>query len=571
MNSKLTNYLLVAILLLAAVLRLANLGSGDVIGSDEALYAFRAVGMLDYDVAEFQPTPLELADPDIPWWTKFSFHDHPPLVFFVQHVFMKVFGENNFGFRLPSAILGILSVWLIFLVGREMCRRTAPALAPVLGLVAAAISAVTVNHVYISRLGIQEAYVIFFLLLSSYLFLRSLDDSRYLLWLGAALGLAFLTKYTTAILVPIFLTYLVIFRRDYFKNRRFWLAVLIALAVSSPIIIYNLGLYARFGHFDFQLSYVFGQNPEIWKVAPGKEEIGTLGDRLRNFIPNFYKTSSWGFSSFFLLSIPLFAWLYVRRGKTLIKQKAFADIALAWLILLLLAIGPTTRFLTVLTPFIAIEIAWLFMFCCEKLSAGRRKIALGGLVAFVVLAILYSINSLIIGYPVGPQFWTWSAVRFDTYNWGYNELDGFLRAELDGKRPAISFNMRYRFLQEVSNRALADTQLRELQPLPALIIYDDNVQNAAQLWILDRLQIYHGWPVLKLQAYLQMFDQLGPDFFSKAGFRNYYFITPTNRVPWKKSPTDLGLQFEQQFAASGFSPIVLQNKKGDDVFRIYKY
>src|SRR3989338_9413348 len=108
--------ILFAILVIAAILRLWNLEIGDTL-SDEVLYSFRAIGMLDFDEAADQTTPLEWFDPSIPSWTKFSFHDHPPLVFAVQHLFMRVLGETPFAFRLPSALLGIASVYLLYLMG----------------------------------------------------------------------------------------------------------------------------------------------------------------------------------------------------------------------------------------------------------------------------------------------------------------------------------------------------------------------------------------------------------------------------------------------------------------------
>src|SRR3989344_7716658 len=113
---KKNSWLLPVIVLTASVLRLWSLGSGDTL-SDEVLYSVRAIGMLDFDEAAEQTTPLEWFDPYIPSWTKFSFHDHPPLVFAVQHVFMRVLGETTFAFRLPSAFLGIAAVYLLYLIG----------------------------------------------------------------------------------------------------------------------------------------------------------------------------------------------------------------------------------------------------------------------------------------------------------------------------------------------------------------------------------------------------------------------------------------------------------------------
>src|SRR3990167_1212834 len=96
-----TKHWLVLILVLAAVLRFWGLSRGDTV-NDEVFYGFRAVGLMDFDEAADQTTPLEWFDLSagsgqipVPSWTKFSFHDHPPLVFWVQHFSILVFGENN--------------------------------------------------------------------------------------------------------------------------------------------------------------------------------------------------------------------------------------------------------------------------------------------------------------------------------------------------------------------------------------------------------------------------------------------------------------------------------------------
>ncbi len=530
-------------------MRLWNLSVGDLTGSDEVLYSFRAIGLLDFDLAKQQTTPLEWTDPNVPWWAKLSFHDHPPLVFLVQNVFMKIFGENYFAFRLPSAIFGVLSVYLVYLIIQQLNPSKK------IALLASSFTAVTVNHVYISRLAIQESYVIFFLLLGSLLFLKSLRQDKYLLWLGLALGLSFLTKYTTFILVPIFISYLLFFQRDYFKNKKLWLAILMTLAISSPILIYNIQLYRNFGHFDFQISYIFGQQPEVWKAAPGKEEIGSLMNRLRNFIPNLYKTNSPVFISLFFISI----------FSLMSRDKRFLDLSLFWLIILMFFVGPTNRFLTMLTPFIAMETAWFFN---DKIKFISILLS-----AFLIFEVLYSFNSQILAYPFGPQFWAFSKIRYDQYDWGYRELDKFLRKELEGKMPLMALNLRYKFLEAIQNKAIAQGKAGDLEIYPALIIYDYNFHESAQLWNLERLQIYHAWPILKTEEYLSMLNQNGSDFFEKAGIKTYYFIKPTEKLPLKRADklTNAGALFEQELLKNNIFPAALYNKRGDEVFRIYKF
>ncbi|MEK9175368.1 MAG: glycosyltransferase family 39 protein, partial [Patescibacteria group bacterium] len=123
---------IILIILLAAFLRLYGLSHGDTM-NDESLMAFRSIGLIDFDEAAWQTTPFEWFDPlvkfsptvpeeykigtGIPWWAHLSWHDHPPLVFLVQNIFISIFGEHAWAFRLPSAILGVISVYFIYLIG----------------------------------------------------------------------------------------------------------------------------------------------------------------------------------------------------------------------------------------------------------------------------------------------------------------------------------------------------------------------------------------------------------------------------------------------------------------------
>ena len=541
MNKK---YLLISILIIAALLRFWGLQNGDPRG-DEVFYGFRAIGPLDFDNAPAQPTPLELMNPNTPWWTSLSFHDHPPLVFWIQYAFMGIFGENVFAFRLPSAILGVASVYFLYLIGSLLFSRR-------VGLLSAALLAVTVNNVFISRVGLQESYVIFFTLLAVYFFLKALREDKYLIWMGVALGLAFLTKYTTFILIPIFLTYLLFFKRDYFRNAKLWFGALAAILIFSPVIIYNIMLYKTLGHFDFQFSYVFGQDPEVWKSAPGKEEVGSLMDRARNFIPALISSNSWLFLAIFGFSIPFF-----RRNKFLLISTAFLII---WIILF---IGPTVRFLTILAPFMALSIAFLFEIL---LNLPKKKIIFLGICAIFAFEIFYSINSQIIYYPTGSAPWIFSEkARYENYNWGYNELGKFLNEELKGKMPAVSFKMRHKFLSDIQEEFLTKARKQELQPYSAIIIYDQNTLNTPQLWFLDRLQIYHGWPVINTETYSAL-----PN---KNAFENKYFITPTDKVPLKKETklTMVGYLFEQKLLKESIASQSILNKRGEEAFRIYRF
>lgn len=524
---------LLAVLVVSAVLRIGWIARGDTV-NDEVFLGFRAVGLLDFDEAGKQTTPLEWWDPTPPWWTRLSFHDHPPLVFLVQHLSIKVFGENNVGLRLPSALFGIASVYLVFLLGAFLYSERA-------GLIAAGLLSVTLNHVYISRVGMQEAYVIFFLLLASYLFLQAARGGRSFLPVGVAIGLALLTKYNTVVLFPIFGAYLLLQNRPAFKRNDFWLSLAVAGLIFSPVIIYNLMLYRAVGHFDFQFSYIFGQNPSVWPEAPGKD-TGTLLERAGDFFPRLISSNSW---LFLLLAAVSLVFL----------RNAFVISALAFLLLLLVVIGPSFRFLTMLTPFLALSIGGSLSPLVEK-----KKLALGLLATAVLFEIVYSANNQSAYYPKGPTPWLASKIRYENYNWGNNELGEYFRKEFARKVPAATFEMKYSFIERAQDASIARGKRKGYVQYPALMVTHGNFDRGAKLWVLDRLQIYHGWPVVDLETYFDYLKERGADYYTRAGFQEYYFVVATNFVP---SPEFAPL-------VRGIEPISIKNPRGDEAFQVYK-
>ena len=555
-------YILLGILLLASFLRLWNLSSGDPL-SDEVLYSFRAIGPMDFDEAAEQTTPLEWFDPYIPSWTSLSFHDHPPLVFWIQHLFMNIFGETRVGFRLPSALMGIASVYLVYLLGKRLYSNPA-------GLIASGLLAVNAYHVTISRLGLQESYAIFFILLSSYLFLLSLKNDRYLIWTGTALGLAFLTKYTAFILIPTFLAYLLIFKREYFSNKKLWLGAGVSILLFSPVLIYNYKLYQAVGHFDFQFSYLVGQNPEVWKISPGKEQFPTFSSRLTSFLPYLIWFMPWVF-----LALAISSWAYfifsLKNNWNILKTNFFPGLHIFWISLfIILVIGPSLRFLSLLLPFLAL-LAGAFLYEIHARYPQFKKpflIALGLIVAWETF---YTINSQLLAYPVGKVYWAYSDTRAENYNWGFNQLEDFLTKELRGKMPAFAFESRYHFIEEIQKKSL-DTALKEKRTrYPVLILYDKNISSIPQLWILDRLQIYHAWPVVPVETYAKFLNEKGADYFKRVGIEKIYLIIPTENVPQKKEhlKTTMGASFEAELVRRSIEPIRILNKRGGEVFRIY--
>lgn len=74
--------------------------------------------------------------------------NYPPLHNILLWLTMPVAGDNEFALRLPSAVLGVLAVWLIYLTGRALVGETQGG--KFAGLLAAALLAVSPFHIWYS-------------------------------------------------------------------------------------------------------------------------------------------------------------------------------------------------------------------------------------------------------------------------------------------------------------------------------------------------------------------------------------------------------------------------------------
>ncbi|MDX9893218.1 MAG: glycosyltransferase family 39 protein [Patescibacteria group bacterium] len=492
-------FLLLAILTLAASLRFWGITKADVI-TDEALIGFRSIGYLDFFVSPYQTTPYEWFLV-VPAWAKLSFHDHPPLTFILQHLSFTVFGQNVFALRLPFVLAGIVSVYLLYLVSWQLFKRFD------LALVGALLVAVSCCQVWISRIGLQESLVILFSLLSVWLFLRSLEDNRHWLW-GLSLGLAALIKYTAFILLPVFFIYFLIYRRSVFRQSKFWLTLLLMLVIFSPVLIYNFKMFQERGHFDLQFSYLFNQPVEEWQFLPGKIQAGSLADRFGHLVPALFSNLMWPLFIVWAMSLIYFI-IRARHNPNVI----FLFLIIIFELLSFLIIGPSKRFVAVVVPYIIIFVAW---FICQQPRLLKRSL----LAILVSLELIFTINTLILPYPVGAENITYSNLKIESYQWGYKQLDDYLDSLLADKYPAVSFVPRYQFLEDIKNQAIELAENQGKESSQTLVIYDADMFDLATLWLFHRRMIYQGWPIITAQDYLSQ----SKEFWQEQGINDFYFF-----------------------------------------------
>jgi len=183
MRIKLTisHYLLITIFLLATFLRFWQLGSNPpALTPDEAALGYNAYSILKTGRDEYGKV--------LPIIFK-SFGDYKPgLYVYLTVPSVAVFGLTEFATRFPSALSGVVSVFLLYLIVRSLFTNHRS-----LGTIAALLLAINPWAIYLSR-GAWEANLSLTLTLAGiYFFLKFLQKQEFLILSAFFFGLTLLT------------------------------------------------------------------------------------------------------------------------------------------------------------------------------------------------------------------------------------------------------------------------------------------------------------------------------------------------------------------------------------------
>ncbi len=102
---------------------------------------------------------------------------HPPLYYYLLHLWLGPFGDSEFVLRFFSLVFGLLTVPLIYVLGRRLLSTAS-------GLLSALFLAISPLYLWYSQEARVYTLVTFLCLLSSYLLLRALEGKASFLWGG---------------------------------------------------------------------------------------------------------------------------------------------------------------------------------------------------------------------------------------------------------------------------------------------------------------------------------------------------------------------------------------------------
>ena len=251
-------YLIIAILILAAILRLALLDkfpSG--LNADEASLGYNAWSLIETGKDEHS----------VSWPLVFrSFDDYkPPLYVYLVLPFVKVMGLSVTTVRLPSALLGIFSVFLLFLLVKRLFPEKEKYFLPEISALALAISP---WHLHFSRGGWEVNVATFFILLMLLFLLKSFEKIKFLFVFAIAAVLSLYTYHSARVITPLLIVaFSLIFLdkiKNFFvkKNIKLTLLALLLTVVLSLSVAYQM--LSKEGQSRFSGVSLFADPGPVW-------------------------------------------------------------------------------------------------------------------------------------------------------------------------------------------------------------------------------------------------------------------------------------------------------------------
>ncbi|MEU3895912.1 glycosyltransferase family 39 protein [Streptomyces sp. NPDC045251] len=122
--------------------------------------------------------------------------DKPPAALWPMALAVRIFGLSSWSILVPEVLMGVATVAVVYAAVR---RRFGPAA----GLTAGAVLALTPVAALMFRFNNPDALLALLMSAACYLVVRALEDGRtkWLVWAGVVIGLAFLTKTLQAFLI----------------------------------------------------------------------------------------------------------------------------------------------------------------------------------------------------------------------------------------------------------------------------------------------------------------------------------------------------------------------------------
>ncbi len=303
------------------------------------------------------------------------YFEKPPLGYWLNAVSLKIFGENNFAIRLPTALSAGLSAWFVWLllVRVGYARGTA--------LTAAAIYLGMAEVLLVGTIAVLDSPFTLFLNAGMVLFYLGVNDPdrrrqrRYLLASGISFGLAFMTKGFLALVLPGMILFVYALLQKRYKL--LWTSSIVALIGVLTVLPWAIIIHLR--------------EPDFWRYFVVEEHIRRFLEPNAQHPEPFY---------FFIMFFPALAFPWAAFLPAAIagfRQRAdnpdFLRYLLLWFILPFLFFSMSRgKLTTYVLPVFAPLAAYISIGIINYLKAGKTRLfTLGVAINFLLLLLVLGV------------------------------------------------------------------------------------------------------------------------------------------------------------------------------------
>lgn len=215
------------------MLRLYHLGSNPPAAyGDEISFAWNAWNILKTGTDEYGTSyPLQFR----------AFDDYKaPIPVYLLVPFIKILGLNTFAVRLPVALFGIATIYILYLLVRLILNEK-------IAILSSLFLAISPWHMHLSRGFFETTIALFFFVSAVYLFVKARENMIYLLIASIFFVFSLYTYFTPRVMLIFFIPFIFWWSRDWiFKSKKYALYFFLILTLLTlPLIkasIYDKGL-----------------------------------------------------------------------------------------------------------------------------------------------------------------------------------------------------------------------------------------------------------------------------------------------------------------------------------------
>jgi len=327
--------------------------------------------------AEIPREMIQSGDWVVPRLVDIRYFEKPALGYWLNAISIRLFGENNFAIRLPSALSMGLSAWFIWLLlvktGHD--RRTA--------LIASAIFLTFLEILVIGTVAILDSPFTLFLTAGTVIYYLAVQEARnsrrqvqYLLLSGIMYGLAFLTKGFLAFALPFIVLFPFILVTRQFSM--VWRSGFVVLSAILTVLPWAIAIHLR--------------EPDYWHYFIVEEHLRRfLSPTAQHAAPFYYYLATLP-----VLAFPWFAFFpaaiaWFRRH---IQLDPFTWLLILWFVMPMLFFSVSKgKLVTYILPCLAPAAIVIATGVVEYLRSGRNRwfYFASLLNAFILSAVLFAL------------------------------------------------------------------------------------------------------------------------------------------------------------------------------------